>query len=514
MEEPDTIEDIVDIDMDEECISNELQDDSSGATHKELCYCTVNSDKNSVGIIYCSKQQVSFEHNFLTLEAQLKEYRKTIKQKSKHVTHQVTEAKLIGMLEVWEHINLFGGFMDLQEAWKRFRCHQYSVPKKEAFLNDLLHDKIGLSVHIVQFETYMNEKIRMVIPKHAFLDVGMLTEYLQEKRLTAQSSEHLRIHTAVTLQQVLPTMDTEYDRAVAKVLVAANMSEAECSSIGLSHDRLKKSITHVKRVVEESNHASLAADDIFAIKMNDKLQLTCSKIEDIQKTIKIHGPSISAKLKNELEQQIVSLETRKDEIDSMLSDGTHGQQKRKRAVTRIKLALLEENRVKRRRTGAGPKEKMDSDDEEFISQCIEEHASVDGRRKQGVLYFSRRLKQKDLLSIMNYHLMECGKKAIKSAKTIMSRAHPHHTRSIQAKKNHRGKWLFCSKKPPKTALHEKIHTRHQRQARKLAKYHAFKGSMGKVSSKDFLILSKDDKAYLRPGTTGEDLFQYYFFMIY
>ena len=103
---------------------------------------------------------------------------------------------------------------------------------------------------------------------------------------------------------------------------------------------------------------------------------------------------------------------------------------------------------------------------------------------------------------MNFHLLESGRKAIKSAKTIMTRACPHNKRSVQAKRHHRGKWLFCSKRPPKTALHDRIHTHHQRQARKLAKFHAVTGARGKVSPDHFLVISKDDKSYIRPGTTG------------
>ena len=103
----------------------------SGQSAPNQCYCSLKIDKNSNGIIYCSEQQVMFKHNFQKLEACLRQYKKNVTQKSRKVTDHVTENKIIGMLEVWEHIDLFGGFMDLNEAWKRFRGHQSVIPEKE-----------------------------------------------------------------------------------------------------------------------------------------------------------------------------------------------------------------------------------------------------------------------------------------------------------------------------------------------------------------------------------------------
>lgn len=295
-------------------------------------------------------------------------------------------------------------------------------------------------------------------------------------------------------------MDTEYDRAVLKVLVAGNLSKKECSSVGLDIENVKKNIAHIKVVIQENENALIAADDLFNLRMEEKLSKNEEALEKTKRKILTLGPTLSNHRKEELEEKMNVLKQKKADNESLLMDPVH-EKKRTKAMKRIKLAILEENRVKRRHKGAGPHPKLLGDDEDFISQCIEDHAAVDGRRKEGVLYYARRLKKKDLLTITNYHLLQSGRAAIKSATTITNRARPKNIRSIQAKRNHRGKWLFCSKKPPKTALCEKIHTRHQRQARKLAKYHAWTNS--KCSADHFLVISKDDKAYLRPGTTGK-----------
>ena len=58
---------------------------------------------------------------------------------------------------------------------------------------------------------------------------------------------------------------------------------------------------------------------------------------------------------------------------------------------------------------------MSEEEEIFLSECIEERASIHGRRSERVLFYGKRLKQKDLLSIVNYKRLKMGKDVLKSA---------------------------------------------------------------------------------------------------
>lgn len=165
-------------------------------------------------------------------------------------------------------------------------------------------------------------------------------------------------------------------------------------------------------------------------------------------------------------------------------------QQRKR---RLAKGLLEENRVKRRKTCSGAPRALDSEDEEFIQKSIEDKSTAHGRRHDAVLYLNHRIKKKDFLSIANYNLFRRGKRLIKSATTVLNRGRPKNLSSRQAKL-HLGKWLFCAKKPPKTEYEANECTHHQRKHVKNAKLSLFE------KDKDGLVLSMDDKAYLRPGT--------------
>ena len=46
-------------------------------------------------------------------------------------------------------------------------------------------------------------------------------------------------------------------------------------------------------------------------------------------------------------------------------------------------------RLKRRRAGAGAKKKMSEGEEIFLSECIEERASIHGRRSEGALFYGK-----------------------------------------------------------------------------------------------------------------------------
>ena len=205
---------------------------------------------------------------------------------------------------------------------------------------------------------------------------------------------------------------------------------------------------------------------------------------------------ISERRKADLASEKSSLEERKDWIENNLQQNDSqsvrrfNQRKRKLAKT-----LVHENRVKRRKLGAGAKRSLDTEDEEFIARSIEETCTAHGRRHDTVLYSHHRVKKRHFLSLANYNLYRRGKKLIKSATTVLNRARPKNINS-RAAKAHCGKSLFCSKKPLKTESESGLATHHQRAHIRNCKLDMFKGT----SKTRSLMISFDDKAYIRPGS--------------
>ena len=115
-----------------------------------------------------------------------------------------------------------------------------------------------------------------------------------------------------------------------------------------------------------------------------------------------------------------------------------------------------------------------------------------------VLYCNRRVKARDLLGVASYYLKEKGKSEIKSHVTVFNRALPKRPGTGQDKR-HIGLGLFCTIKPPKTDNPHNELTHHQRRHRKLARQHIFRNE---AEAKYCIAVSKDDKAYIKPGTSG------------
>ena len=153
-------------------------------------------------------------------------------------------------------------------------------------------------------------------------------------------------------------------------------------------------------------------------------------------------------------------------------------------------AIFEENQMKK--TTQGNKCLIDSEDEDFIAKSIEDKATYHGQRHDLVTYTNRRVKKRDLLNIANYRLASKNKKLIKSATTVYNRCKPQSSRSIQAKR-HRGKGLFCTKKPPKAEDIDNKNTHYQRAHVKNVKFSFFLGESAGNSHLCFMR-SIDDKA--------------------
>ena len=95
---------------------------------------------------------------------------------------------------------------------------------------------------------------------------------------------------------------------------------------------------------------------------------------------------------------------------------------------------------------------------------------------------------------------------MRSASTVYLRSRPKQLNTIEGRR-HVGKWLFCTKRPPKTESHSNethhhiitvMSTHHQRAHNELNRIYVFQQES---EFKELGVeISFDDKAYLRPGT--------------
>ena len=92
---------------------------------------------------------------------------------------------------------------------------------------------------------------------------------------------------------------------------------------------------------------------------------------------------------------------------------------------------------------------MGEDEEQFFLKSTEEMSTAHGRWNDTVLYMNHRVTARDMLNIVNCYREEKNLKPLRSLSTVLACGKAKRATSIQAKR-HKGRSLFCCKKPPKT----------------------------------------------------------------
>ena len=361
--------------------------------------------------------------------------------------------KLQGLLEVLEHLQQpkdknNDDYIRFDVAYEIFSGHQTGHVDKTTFRDALLHPEHGLSVYIVHVPISTPCTSKFIILKSQTFDFPNFLDQIQkDKKEEADTSvtNHRLLMGKHELMSIINTMDMEWDKTCAKVLVGANKSIEEIRALGFCPDTMPTSVKRVKSVAEEVENSLEAAKDIWELRNNAKQVKLEQDISDIENLLVYKKNSWSEMRLNDLQETKNVKLQRLNEVKELANpEAAASKQKVKQAIKRQATALQETYRLKRRRLGAVQERKMDSDDEEFVAKAIEEKATYHGRRHDTVMYTNRRVKSTDLLNIANFKLLQKGKKLIKSATTVWNRSKPRKRRSVQAKK-HIGKALFCKK---------------------------------------------------------------------
>ena len=248
---------------------------------------------------------------------------------------------------------------------------------------------------------------------------------------------------------------------------------------------------------EESEKALTEAADILQVRMQEKIKKVENEIQDIDHKLEKQLAMLSENRKGDIENEKIVLKGRLDNLKLLEVNDTvyaHAQKETQQAKRKI-ADVIDSKRIKRRKLGAGAPSLLDSEDEEFIANAISSKSTCHCRRHETTLFTNHRVKKRDFLSLANYSHLSRGEKLIKSATMVTNRGKPRNVRS-RAAKSHKGKWLWCTKKPPKTEDHNTECTHHQR-----AHFHNANLTMFAEDEKEHSVFIRmDDKAYLCPGT--------------
>ena len=391
-------------------------------------------------------------------------------------------------------------FQEALEYFLAFQPHHSGAPSKyqrAAFREALLHEKHGLRINVIRI-TEGFEYVALS-PDEVDLESFLLDIF---SACSTKSGHSALVLDKETLQGIVTTMDSEWDKICLRVILRSIFSREEMTALGFDPDNLPSMTERVKFVVEEVKNANEAAADLVRLRLNSKKEKLEKEIKEKENLIQKKTNIWSSKTLEEIQSELQKLKEKVKDTEGLLrSQPTESNYQRKRQMLKRQASsLIESNRLKRRKfSNQGPKPKLDEEDEDFIAKAIEDKSSYHGRRHDTVLYTGQRVKKKNLLSIANYRLAQRGKKLIQSATTVYNRARPRNKRCLQAKR-HYGKGLFCWKKPPKGEENTNENTHYQRAHVKNIK-RRFWGARNSSARKFCFMRSTDDKAYLRPGTS-------------
>ena len=356
--------------------------------------------------------------------------------------------------------------------------------RQEVFKELLCHPKHGLSVYVSS---------KYILLRSSDVDLELFIEDIVSSNDNSEVEESRIIISRDFLQDMLNSMDSAWDKKVLKVALGGTRSRNQLQELGIG-SRIQQYTQSVLETIQEKKTAE-----------NDPRKHVVGNLErkaaNIGKRIQKEKFKLAQKCHkwNEVQlQEIIDDLTEQYTSVHKLLDNKSGSKNLNHMVKRKHRKLVMEKRIGMRKSGTGRPRAMDETDENYVLQCIENKATAHGHRHDSVMYLNHRVKKKDFLRLANTSRISRGLKPIRSATTVFNRARPRNRRSLQAIK-HLGLGLFCSKKPPKLEDNENILTHHQR-AFKKAMLMERCGEDDEEDMKHKLFISRDDKAYICPGT--------------
>ena len=139
-------------------------------------------------------------------------------------------------------------FVTSDEAEEMFFAFQDKTPPfvntdRDKFTYALLHQNWGLCVYIIYIKS-LNKKFIILRPDSFGIEV-FLDTICAENIESKQKFDDKLVLNAEKAQRIFDTVDTEWDRKVARVMVCANRTRSQISKLGIDVDNVKSDINKV-----------------------------------------------------------------------------------------------------------------------------------------------------------------------------------------------------------------------------------------------------------------------------
>ena len=180
-------------------------------------------------------------------------------------------------------------------------------------------------------------------------------------------------------------MDSEYDQNVAKGLLAALIPRAQLCNLGIKPDRIVGRLSQILDSSKEAENAIDAADGLLVCRLKDSLKRIDQQKGELKE--KLEKCALSDRTKSDFEADLELLEQGRQESNTLLArEDKDSMRKFSQSRKRVANELLEENRVKRTRLGAGRPRAVGEEEEDYLARCIAEKSTAHGKRHNTTMY--------------------------------------------------------------------------------------------------------------------------------
>ena len=193
---------------------------------------------------------------------------------------------------------------------------------------------------------------RFIILTSDDCDLHMLLDLLAKELKPTQADIQLPL-TAELLTAVLSSMDSVWDRKVARVLLGSNRLLSELHNLGMREGDISLWTEEVLNVCKEYENAMLAAEDIVVLRLKEKLSKIDERIKNTEAKIKCKEGIWKQDMVDDLREQLEIDMDRSQEYKTLLEPVQEKKTTNKLKQMRKRQAeqLLESNCLKRRRCG-------------------------------------------------------------------------------------------------------------------------------------------------------------------
>ena len=149
---------------------------------------------------------------------------------------------------------------------------------RDKFTYALPHKDWGLCVYIIYIKS-LNKKF-IILRLNSFGDEDFLNTICTENVEAKQEFDDKLVLNAVKVKKIFDTVDTEWDKKVARVMVCANRTRSQISKLGIDVNNVKTDINKVGILKISTNSVRLhMRQQLFLM---DYLEATCRLLASLQ----------------------------------------------------------------------------------------------------------------------------------------------------------------------------------------------------------------------------------------